>query len=98
MGKYNRAMAISVHLDDIDITEDLNRQHKLPADLYDGVYPGDKRNQYYDLLPCIAAHEELKNNFFENDVGLHRLVIQDTSGAEHTVKLYLSMKYNSRNR
>lgn len=91
-------MAISVFLDDVDITADLNKQFALPAGLYDGIYPGKTRNQWYDLLPAIAAHPELRDNFFNTDDVLHSLVIKTGSDTEYTARIIVSMKYSSRNR
>lgn len=91
-------MAIRIFLDDTDITADLAAQHALPTGPYDGIYPGKGRNEFFDLLPCIAAHPELKANFFNDSNALHNLTIQDDSNTEITVRLLLSMKYSSRNR
>lgn len=89
-------MALKFFLDDIDITEDLAKQYELPG-LSQGVYPSKDRNAFYDLLPCIAAHEELKNNFFNNENAMHTLTVVDETKTEITLRLLLSMKYTSRN-
>lgn len=92
-------MAVTIFLDDVDITADLNKQHPLPTGLYDGIYPGRGRNDYYDLLACIAAHPELKDDFFNDNSAVHYLTIANTDTAtEYTVRLLLSMKYSARNR
>lgn len=92
-------MAVSVFLDDVDITSDLNKQHPLPDGLYDGIYPGKGRNEWFDLLPAIANHKELKDNFFNDGDALHLLTVKSSDTTlEYTVRIYLSMKYNARNR
>lgn len=91
-------MALQIFLDDIDITADLNAQHRLPAGLYDGVYPGKGRNEWFDLLPVISNHPELKRNFFNDNNAIHCLTITNPDNRETTVRVLLSMKYSSRNR
>lgn len=92
-------MTVSVFLDDVDITKDINAQHPLPTNLVDGIYPGKGRNEYFDLIPCIAAHDDLKEAFFNDDNAVHCLTLKDSdSSTEVTVRVLLSMKYSSRNR
>lgn len=91
-------MAIKVFLDDTDITADLNKQYALPANSNSGIFPDRSRSRWWDLLPAISAHPELQENFFNNDIGIHSLKIQDTSGKTFTARILLRTKYTSRNR
>lgn len=91
-------MSIKVFLDNTDITADLNAQYHLPANTNSGIYPDRSRSRWWDLIPAINAHPELRNTFFNNDIGIHSLKIQDTGGSTFTARILLRMKYTSRNR
>lgn len=91
-------MAIQIFLDDVNITADLNKQYALPASVTDGVYPDRSRAKWWDLLPAINAHNELRTNFFNDDVGVHTLTVTDTNGHHMSVRVLLRMRYTSRNR
>ena len=92
-------MAIKVFLDDIDITADLNAQYALPASAdINAVLPDTSRSKWWDLMEAISNHAELRDNFFNDDTGVHALTIQDTSGKAVSARVLLRMKYTSRNR
>lgn len=91
-------MSIKVFLDGTDITSDLNAQYALPSSTKSGIFPDRSRSRWWDLIPAINAHEELRTTFFNNDVGIHSLKIQDTDGSTFTARILLRMKYTSRNR
>lgn len=91
-------MAIKVFLDNTDITADLNAQYALPESANAGIFPDRSRSKWWDLLPAINAHAELKDTFFNNDTAVHALTIEDTNGQTFTVRVLLRTKYTSRNR
>lgn len=91
-------MSIQVFLDGEDITSTLNAQHALPASTSAGVFPSRNRNDWWDLLPAISANATLKENFFNDDVGVHILTIKDSSGVAFEARILLRMKYSARNR
>lgn len=92
-------MSIQVFLDGQDITGVLNSQHPLPVSASaNGIFPSNKRNDWWDLLPAINANSTLRENFFNNDVGVHTLNIVDSGGETFTVRVLLRAKYSARNR
>lgn len=92
-------MAIKIFLDDVDITADLQKQYPLPASAdVNAVLPDNSRSKWWDLMAAISAHPELRDNFFNNEVGVHSFTIQDTSGKAVSARVLLRMKYTSRNR
>lgn len=91
-------MSIKVFLDGTDITADLNSQYALPSSTKSGIFPDRSRSRWWDLLSAINAHPELRDTFFNNDIGIHSLKIQDTSGSTFTARILLRSKYTSRNR
>lgn len=91
-------MATKIFLDDIDITADLAAQYALPATNTAGVYPDRTRSTWWDLLPAINNHVELRESFFNDSTGVHSLTFQDTQGEPVIVKVLMRTKYTSRNR
>lgn len=91
-------MAIKIFLDSTDITADLNAQYPLPNSVSEGVFPDYSRSKWWDLLPAISAHQELRYSFFNDDVGVHTLKVEDTNGQSMNVRILLRTKYTSRNR
>lgn len=90
-------MSMKVFLDGQDITASLNAQHSLPSASNSGVFPNMSRNDWWDLLPAINANETLRNQFFNDDNGVHTLRF-DEQGTTFEVRVLLRMKYSSRNR
>lgn len=88
---YNEDMRI--YLDNVDITGDLMKQTEVP-NLSGGVYP-NMGKKWYNLLPIIEKHTELKP-FFSSG-GLHHLKIEDDPGYEFKAKIILRMCYSARN-
>lgn len=86
-------MAITVYLDDVDITSDLNSQYPLPTAL-GGIFPDASGRKWWDLLRCINKHSDLKNKFFQGGVHIMKVV---SNGEEFKVKLLLRVNYSARN-
>lgn len=92
-------MSVSVYLDGFDITDALNSQYSLPPTLNNGgIYPDNTKNNYWDLLKVIKNNQELYNYFMNEDLALHKLQFVDSAGTEFSIRPFISMKYNSRNR
>lgn len=88
---------MKVLLDGQDITASLNAQFSLPSASQEGVFPNRSRSDWYDLLPAISANETLRNEFFNDNNGIHLLRFEE-EGRTFEVKVLLRMKYSSRNR
>ena len=89
-------MAITVYLDNIDITDSLNKQYPLPSALAPGVFPDNNHNHWWDLWTCIQNNATLKSNY--QNYAVHLLQIQDSNGGTYNAKLILRTKYTARNR
>jgi len=87
-------MALTILLDDVDITADLNRQYALPSSL-GGICPDASGGKWWDLLRCINKHPELKSKFFQG--GVHIMKVIDSNGTDFKVKMLLKMVYSARN-
>lgn len=89
-------MAVSVYLDNVNITDSLNEQYPLPESLSPGVFPDNTHNHWWDLWVCIQKDETLRNNY--QKYAVHTLQIQDSVGGTYNAKLILRTKYTARNR
>lgn len=86
-------MTLHISIDNVDITDQLNKQYPLP-NTTTGIAPGVGRGQWYDLLQVISDTPALQA-YFEG--GMHRFTIVDDSGRTYKAKLVLRAKYTSRN-
>ena len=89
-------MSVSVTLDGVDITADLNAQYELPTEIRAGIFPDNTHNHWWDLWKVIQAHEQLRLNYQEN--AIHQLVFYDSAGGVYNAKIILRPKYSARNR
>lgn len=93
-------MSIRVFLDSIEITDALNEQYPLPAQMSaSGIFPDNTRSHWYDLLDAINQNPTLKTSFFDSPNALHEFKVEDSrQGGSFSARVYLSTKYSSRNR
>lgn len=89
-------MSVTVTLDDVDITADLNAQYPLPAEISAGIFPDNTHNHWWDLWVAVQAHEQLVLNYQNNAV--HILKVKDSAGGTYDAKIILRTKYTARNR
>lgn len=89
-------MSLTVFLDDVDITNDLDAQYPLPQALSAGVLPDNTHNHWWDLWKAVQAHEQLKLNY--QNYAVHKLVVKDSAGGTYNAKIILRTKYTARNR
>ena len=84
---------MKISLDGTDITADIQKQTNIP-NLLGGVYPNEG-TKWYNFMPIIANHAELKS-FFSTG-GLHKLEIVDETGTEFDARIILRLTYSARN-
>lgn len=84
---------MKIWLDDVDITDDLMAQYKIP-NISGGIYP-NKGTKWYNLLPIIENHSELKKMFSSG--GLHTIKITGEEAFEFKAKIIMRIAYSARN-
>lgn len=89
-------MSVTILLDNVDITAEMNRQHPLPSSLSAGTFPNDSHEDWWDLWGIIKRTPALKDTFQQKAV--HVMAVKDSAGTAYDVKLLMKAKYTARNR
>ena len=84
---------MKIYLDNIDITEDIQKQTPVPH-LSGGVYP-NMGTKWYNMLSIVQNHPELATSFSKG--GLHSFRIEDAPGYGFSAKVILRLCYSARN-
>ena len=89
-------MSVTVFLDGVDITSELNSQYELPDKISAGVFPDNSHNHWWDLWKCVQKNAQLKELY--QTTAIHTLEIKDSTGGTYNAKIVLRTKYTARNR